>query len=633
METLFVTEENGAGRLLSLRNRNDRYQMNWVRGAHPWGTVFSPSGVSCHVKREILDGGNLRETYRFENTTSFPVFFQMTDLGICMPLPDHYTDAATCMVRRCHTHIFCGGEASYVMALRMGGEGPHLGMILTDGALKSYSVERSPEESSNDRGVFILHPDIPALAPGEEKTVDWELFWMDSPADFEEKALSHGSFPMLQTSQCTWFVGETLCFRVRVQNMDQAAAVITCNGAPVDFTDTREGGVRTLCCEYPVACPGELHFTVELGDKQLRALFYGCLPVETLLERRCGFLAEKQQYHGKVASLEGAYLIYDNEEEQLYYSHDHDHNGGRERLAMGALMALALQDRSCPAWEKSLDDYIAYVYRELYDRETGVVFNDISRNLEWHRLYNYPWMAIFQMEVYKLKKQLCYLKDACRTMERYYLEGGEKFYALGIPMTELARLLDQAGLNKERERILSLFRRHVDHIAETGTNYPAMEVRYEQSIVAPAVDYLLQGYQLFGDSRYLDEAKAQIRVLRLFHGHQPDYRQFENAIRHWDGYWFGKRKNYGDTYPHYWSVTSALCAFRLFEITGDRDCREWGGAVLRGVLNLFFPDGRASCAMVFPASVNGRETGYYDPWANDQDWGLYYAWMLRHYLA
>ncbi|MCI8530394.1 MAG: hypothetical protein HFH82_14825 [Lachnospiraceae bacterium] len=51
-------------------------------------------------------------------------------------------------------------------------------------------------------------------------------------------------------------------------------------------------------------------------------------------------------------------------------------------------------------------------------------------------------------------------------------------------------------------------------------------------------------------------------------------------------------------------------------------------AVYRGTLSMFMPDGSASCAYVYPVSVNGRKGGYYDPYANDQDWGLYF--MLRY---
>ena len=36
------------------------------------------------------------------------------------------------------------------------------------------------------------------------------------------------------------------------------------------------------------------------------------------------------------------------------------------------------------------------------------------------------------------------------------------------------------------------------------------------------------------------------------------------------------------------------------------------------------PDGRGSCAYVYPETINGQRGKYADPWANDQDWGLYY---------
>lgn len=44
----------------------------------------------------------------------------------------------------------------------------------------------------------------------------------------------------------------------------------------------------------------------------------------------------------------------------------------------------------------------------------------------------------------------------------------------------------------------------------------------------------------------------------------------------------------------------------------------------RGVLPLIFPDGTASCAYLYPHNVNGIRAGFYAPYANDQDWGLYF---------
>ena len=83
-------------------------------------------------------------------------------------------------------------------------------------------------------------------------------------------------------------------------------------------------------------------------------------------------------YKKEGSALDGAYLIYDSEEDALYYSHKADHNGGRERLAMGIIMAQYLkrhpEDAKCM---ESLNAYERYVYRELYDENTGVVYNDI----------------------------------------------------------------------------------------------------------------------------------------------------------------------------------------------------------------------------------------------------------------
>ena len=113
-------------------------------------------------------------------------------------------------------------------------------------------------------------------------------------------------------------------------------------------------------------------------------------------------------------------------------------------------------------------------------------------------------------------------------------------------------------------------------------------------------------------------------MLDLFNGMQPDYRLYEAAIRHWDGYWFGKRRNYGDTFPHYWSVLTGN-VFELYgTLTGNTDFLNRAEDSRRAILPAFFTDGRASCAYVFPYSINGQRGEFYDPYANDQDWGLYF---------
>lgn len=633
MESKFMIKENQDGTLAALEHSRDSDKMNWVAGETPWGTVKRPAGLTVTVQRRILPSGNLEECYTFANETAFPLFMGKTDIGIYTPFNDDYLDSPRCLTQRCNTHIFCGGESSYVMALRMGGAAPHLGLILTAGSLSCYSVERNLKERSNDRGDFILHPRLKELQPGESAVVAWELFWFNSRHDFQRQLLWHHDFLQLETRQCSWYAGENMTFEVLTrQKLEQEQVGITLRreqDIPLPFTLIEGSSGTKIFCEYPTGAPGEYLFIIKAGKKSLHTRHFVSLPREELISRRCRFIAEKQQYHNPGSSLDGAYIIYDREDDRQYYRHTHDHNGGRERLGMGALMALWLNyqramGREDQTLKESLLNYRDYVYRELYDRESGTVFNDINRNLEWHRLYNYPWMTSFQLELYYLLEDQSYLRDAYQTMMRYYQSGGEKFYAIGIPAAELYRELMQAGLTAEAGSFKEKFLAHAGQIRDNGLNYPVSEVNYEQSIVAPAAGILLQAYELGGDVQYLHEGKRQLDVLSLFNGRQPDYRQFENSIRHWDGYWFGKRAMFGDTYPHYWSVLTGVEYQRYARLTGKHEYRELAEASIRGCLNLYTPEGFGSCAMVFPETVNGQPGNFYDPWANDQDWALYY---------
>jgi hypothetical protein len=106
-------------------------------------------------------------------------------------------------------------------------------------------------------------------------------------------------------------------------------------------------------------------------------------------------------------------------------------------------------------------------------------------------------------------------------------------------------------------------------------------------------------------------------------------------VRHWDGYWFGAQRMWGDVFPHYWSVLSAAVYLAwpdgLLSEAEDAELRSAAYAILRANLASFGPDGSASCAFVYPSCVNGQPAHVADPLANDQDWALVYA--LRHGLG
>lgn len=622
----FRVEWDEEGKMTSCRHAQDADEMNWVRGKEKWGTVKCEPELSVKVERRFTEKGRLEERYIISNDTDFDIYTHGTMVGIYTPFADYYTDAAVCMKQCCNTHIWCGGRSSYICALKMGGSHYNLGLVLTEGSLQGYSVERDISRSSNDRGDFIIHPENLILHPGESYIIAWELFWFVDKDDFKTILCGYPGIVQFKADNFTVFGDEPIRFRASVCGFDGNGEQpqLFCNGEKKDCR--WENGVVEV--EEKSVQPGEYTYEVVWKGQRSFGRFLKFSDLDTLAKKRCEFIAQKQQCLDEKSCLYGAYLIYDNEEKRQYYSHWSDHNAGRERVGMGVLLALYLQSHEDTDMEKSLDCYVEYVLRELVDEETGEVFNDAGRNQEWKRLYNYPWAAVLFMEMFALKKDPIYLKRLHRCMKAYYEEGGNHFYAIGIPMRESVNLLRREGMEKEAEELLSCYRGHGDIIAEKGTNYPAHEVNYEQSIVAPAANYMCELFLLTGEEKYREAAKKQLEVLALFQGFQPDYHQNEVAIRHWDGYWFGKRKCYGDTFPHYWSALSGTAYSSASEIEGLEQYASLTAPTLRGPLSMFGEDGSASCAMVFPMSVNGKEAGFYDPWANDQDWGMYY--MLKN---
>ncbi|MCM1044186.1 MAG: hypothetical protein NC417_01640 [Candidatus Gastranaerophilales bacterium] len=506
----------------------------------------------------------------------------------------------------------------------MGGEAPHLGLVLTEGALGGYSVQRDLSRISNDRGDFILHPSPVSLAPKESFTISWTLFWHNGIDDFYDKLKRYNKrYIEVCAENYIVFEGETCKLDVRPHFAfaDQDVVIME-NGRLLSFarSDQKISITETL----PV---GEHTYDIQIGETKTSCKILVLPPPEILAKSRCHFIVQKQQYNRPNSRLHGAYLIYDNEEKHMYYSNVSDYNGGRERIGMGLLLARYLQSHEDQMLLESLNRYVDYVERELFHTETGEVYNDCGRNNEWNRLYNYPWFSTFFIELYRLKKEKEMLRYAYLALRSYYEQGGESFYAIEIPVCEMMRCLDGEGMSEEKEILLGYFEKHCEQLVKNGTNYPTSEVNYEQSIVAPAADILLQVYEVTGDGKYLDAAKAQIMALELFNGLQPDFHLYETAIRHWDGYWFGKRRMYGDTFPHYWSALTANVYARYAYLMGDEKYAKKAKAAHRSVLSLFRPDGSASCAYVYPVSVNGERAGYYDSYANDQDWGLYF--MIR----
>lgn len=635
MEQFVIDYDMKSGGVRRISGKNDKYGMNWVEGKAVFGTVKDAKTVSVQKTKDgiiaVYETKNLRvtversergseyfEKYRIKNTQRADVFINRGDFGIYATFNDNYELSEVCLPYRCHAHIWCGGEVSYVRALKMGLADYGLGLILTEGSLDCYSIER--DWRSEDRGDFILHPSPFTLMPNEETVIAFKMFWYKDGeffSDFEKEKRGI----RITSPAFTVFTDETIEFTV---NRANATVILDDKTVPVKSNDG-----KTLV-RYTPKRIGEHKFIIRTCGITTKAEFYVQIPFEELMRSRIEFITGKQQFNKEGSPLDGAYLIYDNEDERVFFDNSFaDRNASRERLVMGLAVAKYLQYRFDSEIFASLKKYYAFVTREFYDEKTGCVYDTVGMDPTRKRLYNAPWMAMFVMEMYKLTGEKSYLENMVKLLLVYYEIGAARFYPNGLTMFETIHALKEAGMDGEAEAVMEKFREHVGNIVEIGVNYPPHEVKYEQTIVSPGAALTAQMYMLTGDSSLINECKKQIALLERINGEQPSYKLNQLAIRHWDAYWFGKRQLYGDTFPHTASIHTSDAFLMYADISGDEKYREMAYRGMRNNLCLFKEDGRAYSSYVYPYKVNGARGEYYDPFSNEQDGALYF--MIKYF--
>ncbi len=586
----------------------------------PSGAAGSVPDLLARTEYAFDPDGNLTVTTTIQNVSRWQKFFPEGDLGVRFNFYDDYYDAATCMTSRCSTHLWCGKDSTWVCALKMGESEQNLGLAFTRGGAVSYSQSGC---KSNDRGIFTVNLDLKMLRPGESYVFSYVIFPHTGKADFLQRLAGIPHCAAVTADNFTCFPGEEFRLTVKTAGTEKITAM---SDLPL-LSQEQCRGEAEFC--FAAETPGEHKITFRYGAEGRSETFakvYVARELETILARRLDFIVEKQQYREEGNALDGAFLCYDSESMQLYYDEQfNDHNAQRERLGMMILLARHLREHPDEARRAALERALAFVYREVLDAQTGEVFNFAQRYTTWLRLYNYPWVALLLTEAYGALGGKEKLRDACRIMDAYYERGGKDFYPNGISVYELIDAFRNAGMKDESERLQARFLEHVERIIARGTNYPKHEVNYEQTIVTPAVSFILDAYALTREERYLRAVLPHLAVLERFDGLQPHYMLNNIAIRYWDDYWFGKLHLRGDTLPHYWSALSSIDYIRYAKATGDAERWKRGICGLRNCLCLFLPDGSASCARVYPFEVNGVRGERFDPLCNDQDFALYFA--------
>ncbi len=562
--------------------------------------TYAVGPLTLRVVRQLV-GDRLEESYTFANDTAAPV--ACYGIGLCLPFNDNYPDADTCVDRRCNAHLWCGDGTGYAACLRMGGDPPHLGLVLTGGRLLGYSIEgRGEGTGSNIRGVIQGNFAGATLPPGGTLALGLTLLWHAGHDDFFRQARTFPAF--LDVRAAAYTVVQDQPLRLTI---DGPCEAMTINGTPVT------AGARIT---VPTPELGEYRCEVKYaGERQTFLRAFAVPDPRALARTRVRFIIERQQVRERAHPLDGAFVVYDNEAEQQYRGF----SPGAERLAMAVLAAMVQADGPDPAIARALRRYVRFLRAQLQP-DGYAVWSDVGNPSQ--RLYNYPWVARFYLELARACDRPAYLRRCAGTLEEYYARGGAGFYALDIPVLDSLAALRAAGMTAVADRLLGHFRAHADRIRALGRHLPPHEVHYEQTIVAPAVQLLLEVALATGETAYADAARDLLPCLDAFNGRQPDYHLHEIAIRHWDAYWGGKSRAWGDTFPHYWSAFTGIAYYRYWQFTGDDAYRRAARHALLNNLCVFAPDGHASTAYLYPDQINGAVGRFFDPWANDQDWAL-----------
>ena len=172
---------------------------------------FLIKDIKCFVHKKLTDRG-LEESYEFLNDGKKEIELTEEDLGIYLTFADG-VDIPAVMPRRSVSNLSVCGCSSFVTSRMRDGKG--LAMVLTEGSLSSYSVERG--RSLRERGDIILESAPKTLKIGESYKISWIIFPFEDENDFLQKAKEYSpAFLELDGELCR-SVGEDFCFSLNAE--------------------------------------------------------------------------------------------------------------------------------------------------------------------------------------------------------------------------------------------------------------------------------------------------------------------------------------------------------------------------------------------------------------------------------
>jgi hypothetical protein len=524
----------------------------------------------------------------------------------------------------------------------MHGRAPFLGLILRQGQISAYSVEgRNQFTGSDVRGHLLLHvtdharhptafggqPTV-TLLPGASYYLAWDLGWYEDETEFLNAAERTVRVPRLSA-----VVGEPLLIehpRAMFVRSTPAESLLT--GA--DGGDhQRHLRVERISAGSQLTSSAHGLMEVDVGTGDTDAVRVGVFfhePVKDLVRRRVGVILDHQRPGHRPAPR--GFVACDTRTGLTVTDQGWpDWSDAAERTAMPILLAearargLVEQSRAADV-DQALGEFAQFVSKHLVMAD-GWVRRGSTNLTSSPRLYNTPWMVDFlELEHSRTGRQE-HLELATWLLEASARHGVSRHLSIGHPQaifkleSALGRLSGQAGvdLRPRIDRLLEGLKEQAFELAARGGDLPAHEVSYEQSIVAPLVSLLSLAHRRWPDERLLDATKTALGWLLAFAGPQPHARLRHIAIRHWDGYWFGLRRQWGDTFAHYWSALTAVALLDLPDELRSEDCEETAQAILQANLALYDENARGCCAFLYPSCVDGIPAHGADLLDNDQD--------------
>ncbi|GAA2752191.1 hypothetical protein [Amnibacterium kyonggiense] len=573
--------------------------------------------VTLTIERRVEDGA-LRETHRVANRGDR--LLGIGSLGVVVPIHDVYDAAEISLAEAVHAHVWTGGGTGWLLAVPMSGDGPVLRLRLEEGRLGAYSIEsRNEFTGSNVRGHLVLQPTDGArnetafggqrallVPPGDETVLSWTIA-IEPDAASAEAAVAPG-----------WSVD-----RVAAEVGEAIRVAGTADVEAVDALEVRRDADGALLTARQ---PGVHH--VDIAGTRTAVLLHPPIR-ELVLARIVAILGRHRSFERR--GVDAAAFVPADATTGLtrLASGWPDWSDGAERVGMPALLQEARKRGwSDGAADDALREWLRFARERLIEPD-GTARSGSSTLRPTTRLYDAPALAHLFAEQSVLDGSPEDLELAARVLERAEALGAGAHLSIGHPeaMLLVADLLAADGQQSRAEALEAAIHASADHFAALGTRLPAHEVNYEQSMVAPLVTLFARSYERRPDARVLAAMTEALRWMRAFGGPQPHVRLHRIGIRHWDGYWFGALRRWGDTFPHYWSVLSAIALERLPDGLRTPALDAEAEAIWRANLADFGADGSASCAFVLPSTVDGVPAHSPDPLANDQDWAL--ALLLR----